>query len=152
MQHQNNFRLLLRVRYGECDAQEVVFNARYADYVDIAVTEFFRAVFGSYHDMLNQGVDTQVVRMLIEWRSPAKFDDILSIGVRTTHIGNTSFTLEVEMRDYYSDRQIALAENIYVAVTAKCFEKISIPDEMKRKLQQGAPGVVYNHAGIRLEE
>ena len=23
------FRLLLRVRYGECDAQQVVFNARY---------------------------------------------------------------------------------------------------------------------------
>ncbi len=27
-----NFTLLLRVRYGECDAQQVVFNARYADY------------------------------------------------------------------------------------------------------------------------
>ena len=34
----NQFTLLLRVRYGECDAQEVVFNARYADYIDIAMT------------------------------------------------------------------------------------------------------------------
>ena len=40
------FRLLLRVRYGECDAQQVVFNARYGDYVDVAATEFYRAVFG----------------------------------------------------------------------------------------------------------
>jgi len=30
------FTLYLRVRYGECDAQKVVFNARYADYVDVA--------------------------------------------------------------------------------------------------------------------
>lgn len=30
------FRYYLRVRYGECDAQKVVFNARYGDYVDLA--------------------------------------------------------------------------------------------------------------------
>ena len=28
--------LLVRVRYAECDAQGVVFNARYADYADLA--------------------------------------------------------------------------------------------------------------------
>lgn len=33
----------LRVRYGECDAQKVVFNARYGDYMDVAVLEFMRA-------------------------------------------------------------------------------------------------------------
>ena len=34
-----HFRYYLRVRYGECDAQKVVFNARYADYIDLATTE-----------------------------------------------------------------------------------------------------------------
>src|SRR5262245_38413749 len=34
------FRFLLRVRYGEVDAQKVVFNARWGDYVDLAVTEY----------------------------------------------------------------------------------------------------------------
>ena len=34
----------LRVRYGEGDQQGVVFNARYLDYGDIAVTEYWRAV------------------------------------------------------------------------------------------------------------
>ena len=38
------FRFLFRVRYGECDAQAIVFNARWGDYVDIAVTEFARAL------------------------------------------------------------------------------------------------------------
>lgn len=151
MRSQKRFRLLLRVRYGECDAQNVVFNARYADYVDIAATEFFRAVFGSYQAMLDQGVDTQVVRLLIEWKSPARFDDVLAIGVRTAHIGNTSFALEVDMRDYFSNRQVAVAENVYVAVTAKTHEKISIPDEIKQKLQHGAPGILYNQSGLGLD-
>jgi len=32
------FRYYLRVRYVECDAQKVVFNSRYAEYVDVSVT------------------------------------------------------------------------------------------------------------------
>jgi acyl-CoA thioesterase FadM len=40
------FRYLLRVRYGECDAQKIVYNARYGDYVDLAATEFLRAIWG----------------------------------------------------------------------------------------------------------
>ena len=37
------FRYYLRVRYQECDAQKVVFNARYGDYIDQACIEFLRA-------------------------------------------------------------------------------------------------------------
>ena len=92
------FRLLLRVRYGECDAQQVVFNARYGDYVDVAATEFYRAVFGSYQALLEQGLDSQVVRMVTDWSAPARFDDVLQLEVRTLRLGNSSFTLEVDIR------------------------------------------------------
>ena len=46
-----------RVRYAECDAQQVVFNARYADYVDITINEYIRALFGDYQNMLDRGLD-----------------------------------------------------------------------------------------------
>src|SRR5687768_9142235 len=39
------FRFLFRVRYGECDQQNIVFNARWGDYIDIACTEYLRALF-----------------------------------------------------------------------------------------------------------
>jgi acyl-CoA thioesterase FadM len=38
------FRYYLRVRYAECDAQKVVFHSRYAEYTDVAINEFFRAL------------------------------------------------------------------------------------------------------------
>lgn len=47
------FEFRLRVRYGECDAQGVVFNARYGDYVDIAVNEYIRTLFGNYQNLLD---------------------------------------------------------------------------------------------------
>ena len=49
------FRFRFRVRYNECDAQLVVFNARYADYVDLAMTEFMRALFQTGYDMAAKG-------------------------------------------------------------------------------------------------
>ena len=33
-----------RVRWSEVDPQAVVFNARYLDYADIAITEYYREV------------------------------------------------------------------------------------------------------------
>ena len=35
------FRYYLRVRYIECDAQKVVFNSRYGEYVDVSITTSF---------------------------------------------------------------------------------------------------------------
>src|SRR6266513_1939321 len=47
----------LRVRYGECDPQGVVFNANYLAYFDIGIVELFRAAFGSYQAMVDRGVE-----------------------------------------------------------------------------------------------
>lgn len=141
------FRLLLRVRYGECDAQQVVFNARYGDYVDVAATEFYRAVFGSYQALLEHGLDSQVVRMVMDWSAPARFDDVLQLEVRTLRLGNSSFTLEVDMRRQTDQAAIARAEATYVMIDARAFTKIAIPEAIRAQLQRGAPGVTANQAG-----
>jgi acyl-CoA thioester hydrolase len=101
------FTLLLRVRYGECDAQRVVFNARYGDFADIAMTEFFRAVVGGFDKLLAAGLDTQVVRLVTDFRSPARFDEVLAITVETTSVGNTSFVLTMQITQHASGRLVA---------------------------------------------
>lgn len=141
------FRLLMRVRYGECDAQQVVFNARYGDYVDVAATEFYRAVFGHYQTLLDQGLDSQVVRMVIDWSAPARFDDVLQLEVRTLRLGNSSFALEVDIRRHADQAAIARAEVTYVMVDARAFTKTTIPDAIRAQLERGAPDVTVNQAG-----
>lgn len=46
----------LRVRYAECDAQGVVFNAHYLTYLDVSITELWRAAFGSYAAMVDRAL------------------------------------------------------------------------------------------------
>ena len=90
------FRFRLRVRYNECDAQGIVFNARWGDYVDIALTEYGRALFGAA-DVAATGLDWRLVKQTTEWDAPARFDDVLDIRVRTLRIGTTSFALGFEL-------------------------------------------------------
>ena len=80
----------LRVRYGECDLQGIVFNAHYLNYFDTSITELWRSACGSYQAMLDRGVDIVLAEAQLLFRAPARFDDELTLAVAVTHIGNTS--------------------------------------------------------------
>ena len=142
----NPFRYYLRVRYSECDAQKIVFNARYGEYVDLAVTEFIRAIglngSGTFVDF-----DYQLVKQTTEWRAAARFDQVLEISVQTTHIGNTSFSLLTEFRIAGNKPAIATVETVYVNVEPKQLTKAPIAENVRAALARGAPGVRVDHAG-----
>jgi acyl-CoA thioester hydrolase len=92
------FAYTLRVRYGECDPQGVVFNAHYLAYFDIGVTELFRVAFeGGYHAMVERGVDFVVAEAGLRYRRPAHFDDELTIEVAITRLGTTSMTTSYQV-------------------------------------------------------
>ena len=80
----------LRVRYGECDLQGIVFNAHYLNYFDTSITELWRSACGSYQAMLDRGVDIVLAEAQLRFRAPARFDDELTLAIAVTHIGNTS--------------------------------------------------------------
>ncbi|QDL53248.1 acyl-CoA thioesterase [Rhodoferax aquaticus] len=141
------FTFLTRVRYGECDAQLVVFNARYGDYADLAATEYFRAIFGGIQALLARNLDTQVVHYQIDWTSPARFDDVLGVRVQTERVGTTSFTLNMAFFIAGTQALVATAALTYVLVSTPAFTKTSIPDDLRTALQGGAPDVVMNQSG-----
>ena len=141
------FEFLFRVRYAECDAQSVVFNARYGDYVDLAVNSYLQAALGGYRELVNMGYETQVVRLLTEWKSSARYDEVLKASVSPCHFGNTSFTLRVVLVNEENNSLVATSEATYVLVDAKEFTKRAIPQELKNALQEGALNKQINQAG-----
>ena len=80
----------MRVRYAECDLQGVVFNAHYLAYVDVAITELWRAAFGGYQEMLDRDVDVVVAEAQLRFHASARFDDELTLEATVTHLGTTS--------------------------------------------------------------
>jgi acyl-CoA thioester hydrolase len=137
----------LRVRYQECDAQHVVFNARYGDFIDLACFEFLRAALPSPQACCDGSFETQTVRQLIEWKGSARFDDVLAVSVRTSRVGSTSFTLNFEIRRAGEEAMLATCETTYVHVDKASFTKRPIAPEMRAALERGAPGRSVDHAG-----
>ena len=84
------------MRYSEIDGQGVVFNAHYLTYFDTTITEYFRALgYDQYADAKQTGEDFHVVKSLIEFKAPVRFDWELDVGARVARIGNSSLTFEL---------------------------------------------------------
>lgn len=139
------FRYYFRIRYGECDAQRVVFNSRWGDYVDLAAAEYFR-VLGFEKEIQTGEFDYQLVKQTTEWRAPARYDQVVEASVTTKHLGNTSFTLQTEFRLAGAERVIVSSETVYVHVDTHTLTKAPLPPHVRDALTRGAPGKTVDHA------
>jgi acyl-CoA thioester hydrolase len=90
------FRHSLRVRYGECDPQGVVFNANYVAYFDVIITELWREALGRYDDLLDAGADMVVGEMNVRFLGPARFDDEIDFEARLTRVGETAISTRID--------------------------------------------------------
>ena len=84
----DRYRHSLRIRYGECDMQGVVFNANYMAYVDDAVDTWVREQVGHFEDL---GFDFMLKKATFEWQAAATFGDTLDLDLDVGRWGNTSF-------------------------------------------------------------
>jgi acyl-CoA thioester hydrolase len=127
----------VRVRFAECDPQGVVFNAHYLAYFDIAITELWRAAFGSYQTMIDRGVDVVVAEARLSFARPARFDDLLTLAVAVTKLGNTSIrTRHVVSRE---GEELVRGDMCHVLVDLPALTKTPLPDWVRAGL---APWVV----------
>jgi acyl-CoA thioester hydrolase len=116
----------LRVRYAECDVQGVAFNSRYLEYVDVAITELWRAAFGSYQAMLDRGADVVVGEANLRFHQPARFDDELTIEVVVMYLGTTS--IATKHRICHHGELLVECQMRHVMVDRQTLEKMALPD------------------------
>jgi len=123
----------LRVRYGECDPQGIVFNANYLAYFDVAVTELWREAAGGWQVMIDKGVDVVVGEANLRFRSPARNDDLLTVSAAVSHFGTTSLTLSLWI--HRGDELLVEGTLRQVFVDVKTFVKTPIPAWMREALE-----------------
>ena len=104
--HYTNF----RVRFAEIDGQMVVFNSRYLEYADVAITEYWRAV---------------------NYRKPIRADEMIELHARTARLGNSSMTMFVEIHGPAPDDLRAEIELIYVHVDLATGAPMPLPDYLR---------------------
>jgi acyl-CoA thioester hydrolase len=128
----------LRVRYAECDPQQIVFNANYFAYFDVAMTELWRAAIGSYGLMMERGVDMVVAEASARFIGAARFDDALDLEVSITRLGTTACaTLHRVLRE---GEVLVEGTMRHVFVDPRTLQKLPIPDWLRESLAPWVTG------------
>src|SRR5215212_3331675 len=92
------FTMQIRVRYGECDQQGVVFNANYFAYFDLILTEAWREAIGPYNDMIeDHDTDLVVAEASARFLGPARFDELIDAEWRIMRLGTTAMTTRIDL-------------------------------------------------------
>jgi acyl-CoA thioester hydrolase len=125
----------IRVRYAECDAQGVVFNAHYYAYFDILMTELWREILGSYDAMLENGADMSVVASGARFIAPARFDDEINLNAQVTRLGNTAMSTAIRITRASDGAELVDGEIHHVFVDPATYTKRPIPDDVRVGLE-----------------
>lgn len=73
------FEIEVRVRYAETDQMGVVYHGNYAQFFEIGRVEWLRNQGLSYKWMEENGIMLPVVSLTMNFKKPAKYDDLLKI-------------------------------------------------------------------------
>jgi acyl-CoA thioester hydrolase len=135
-----SFRHELRVRYGECDPQGIVFNANYLLYFDVVFTELWRVAVGPWQEMVERGVDAVVAEANVKFLAPARYDDVLTLAAQVARLGRTAITTDIGvLRD---GEALVQGQLRHVCVSTETWAKTEIPDWVRDGLRPFAAEVV----------
>ncbi len=103
----------VRVRYSETDQMGVVYHGNYVPYFEIGRVEWLRNKGVSYKTMEENGIALPIVSMTINYKKPARYDDLLHI--HTTLKSQTTVKVEFDC-EIYNDEQELLTTAHFILV------------------------------------
>ncbi len=87
----------VRVIFGDTDQMGIVYYANYYRYFEGARAAYLRDQGKSYRDMHEWAVALPVVESHCKYRSPAHYEDVLSVHTQVTRIRGASLRFEYQI-------------------------------------------------------
>ncbi len=119
----------IRVRYSETDQMGVVYHGNYIPYFEIGRVEWLRNKGIAYKDLEKSGIALPIVSMQINYKKPARYDDIIT--VKTKMRAYKSVKIEFDCEIWSDDKQLlTTAHFILVFVDMKSGKAMIPPKEI----------------------
>ena len=129
------FRVRQRVRFGETDAQQVVYYANYLLYAEVGRMAYLREIGIDWQNGLRAlGVDITIGEASVRYRAPLRFDDEFDIKVSMGEIRRASFALDYQI-DRADGLHCAKASTIQVVIDRTSHRSAPLPPDVKTKLE-----------------
>jgi acyl-CoA thioester hydrolase len=87
----------IRVRYSETDQMSVVYHGNYMPYFEMGRVEWLRNKGISYKSLEENGIALPIVSMTINYKKPARYDDLLTVVTTIKEIPSTRIYFQYEI-------------------------------------------------------
>lgn len=124
-----------RVYYEDTDAGGVVYHSQYLNFLERARTEWLRHLGFDHNNLRDEFKLVFVVHsMEIQFKKPAKLDDLLTISSKLVKIGRGSF--EFFQKISVNQQTLIEAQVKLACVDTITFKPIGIPEQIRQKMEQ----------------
>lgn len=104
----------IRVRYCETDAMGFLHHGNHVNFYEMGRTELLRAQGGNYREIEESGLFLVVVKLVCNYHSPARYDDLLRVVTRVEKV--SAAKIEHSYRMFRGETLIASASSILACV------------------------------------
>lgn len=139
-------RLAQRVYYEDTDFSGVVYHARYLHFLERGRTDYLRLLGVEQGSLVleedREGLVFVVHRMEIDFKSPARMDDILTILTSTEKAGGAKMILNQEIR---RGEQLLIAARVIIAVINSAGRPRRLPEALAARFLAKTQEVLGAH-------
>lgn len=127
----------VRVRIDETDLAGVVHFSKYFIYFGIAHWDLLKSLGISYTSFENSNVRPTIVVAHCEYKSPARYDEVLLVRAEVSEVRNKSIKYSYEIKREQDDTLIATGYAIHAFVNVNTRKAVEVPDWVREKLIGG---------------
>lgn len=124
----------LRVRYGETDQMGIVYYGNYAQYFEVGRVEWLRKLGVSYKQMEQDGLMLPVIKMTVEFKKPALYDDLIKVKTQLVKLPSASIEFHYEITNQ-SGEILTLGNTVLVFMNVETNRPTRCPKFLMDKLQ-----------------
>ena len=125
----------IRVRYGETDQMGYAYYANYALYFEVGRTEMLRTLGFTYKGWEDKGILLPVRSLSINYKSPAHYDDLLTVTTILKELPTARITFDYEVKNE-QDQVICTANTVLVFIDAATGRPTRPPETFLQALQK----------------
>jgi len=126
----------VRVRLPETDAFGIVFHGYFYTYFDVARMDYIRNLGLMDHIRPTGGLTNTIVHASADFRSPARFDDVLVVHARISGFGTTSFSFEFAVVHKAENRLVAEGRTVHVILDERSWRPMPVPGSFKAAVRK----------------
>lgn len=123
-------RLFQRVYYEDTDFSGLIYHARYLHFLERGRTDYLRCLGCEQSKLIGideEGLVFVVHRMEIDFKAPARMDDVVTILTRTEKAGGAKMVLQQEIR---RDDVLLIQAKVVIAVINRAGRPRRLPESL----------------------